>query len=62
MGLNLPSTNVRLASGGDASASPFVIAMELAGIDLLPHIVSKLVSDQAGHLPTDSRIEIAIIP
>ncbi|KAL1729769.1 amino acid permease/ SLC12A domain-containing protein [Schizophyllum commune] len=41
IGLLVPSNNERLVSGsGTASSSPFVIAIENAGISVLPHIVN----------------------
>ncbi|KAL1738913.1 amino acid permease/ SLC12A domain-containing protein, partial [Schizophyllum fasciatum] len=41
IGLLVPSNNERLVSGsGTASSSPFVIAIENAGIKVLPHIVN----------------------
>lgn len=40
IGLNTPSTDKRLGSASDASASPFVIAIERAGIKVLPHIIN----------------------
>lgn len=41
IGLNIPSTNDRLGTASNATASPFVIAIDLAGIRALPHIISK---------------------
>ncbi|GAM40607.1 Can1 homolog [Talaromyces pinophilus] len=41
IGLLVPYTNERLAAGGsDASASPFVIAADLAGVKVLPGIIN----------------------
>ena len=43
MGLTVPSTNDRLGTASNASASPFVIAAELAGIKSLPSIISAYI-------------------
>lgn len=47
IGLNVPSTHPRLGESNDAHASPFVIAIEAAGIKVLPHIINACIISAA---------------
>ncbi|KIY45383.1 hypothetical protein FISHEDRAFT_49356 [Fistulina hepatica ATCC 64428] len=48
IGLLVPSTNERLnLSSGTAASSPFVIAIETAGISVLPHIINACILTSA---------------
>jgi amino acid transporter len=48
IGWTVPSSDPRLLSeSGNASQSPFVIAMEIAGIKGLPHFVNALIFSSA---------------
>lgn len=54
IGLNTKSTDPLLGSASDASASPFVIAIQRAGIKVLPHIISESSSYMSLPLPSSS--------
>lgn len=47
IGLNIPSTHPHLGSSHDAHASPFVIAIESAGIKVLTHIINACIISAA---------------
>jgi amino acid transporter len=47
VGLVVPSTNPNLLSGSGASESPFVIAANVAGIQVVPHIINAVVITSA---------------
>ncbi|KAL1412999.1 hypothetical protein Q8F55_000748 [Vanrija albida] len=47
IGLNCPSNDPRLGTTSDATASPFVIAIQRAGIKVLPHIINGCIVSSA---------------
>lgn len=47
VGMLVPSNNKHLVSGSGSAASPFVIAADLAGIRVIPHIINGIVVTSA---------------